>query len=47
MKGRNNTGVLNPMYGKKQKEKSKELQSIRAKNRKKHECPHCKKFFDP
>ena len=47
MKGRNNSGVSNPMYGKKQKEKSKELQSIRAKNRKKHECPHCKKLFDP
>lgn len=47
MKGRNNAGTSNPMYGKKQKESSKEIQSFRAKNRTKHECPHCKKLFTP
>lgn len=47
MKGRNNAGTSNPMYGKKQKESSKEIQSIRAKNRTKYECAHCKKLFTP
>ena len=47
LKGKDNSGSSNPMYGKKQTESSKELQSIRAKNRAKLECPHCNKFFAP
>jgi hypothetical protein len=46
-KGKDNSGLANPMYGKKHADSAKELQSIRAKNRSKSECPHCKKFFAP
>lgn len=47
MKGKDNSGEKNPMFGRKQKESSKELQSMRAKNRIKKECPHCNKWFGP
>jgi hypothetical protein len=44
LKGKNNAGEHNPMFGKVQKESSKALQSYRAKNRPKLECPHCGKI---
>ena len=47
MKGRNNSGASNPMYGKKQKETSRQLQSIKAKNRIKEKCSYCMKLFTP
>lgn len=40
-KGKNNSGSHNPMFGTQHKESSKQLQSQRAKNRPKLECPHC------
>lgn len=40
-KGKNNAGEHNPMFGKTQKESSKAIQSHRARNRPKFECPHC------
>lgn len=41
LKGKDNSGSHNPMFGKVQKESSKALQSHRARNRPKLECPHC------
>jgi ribosomal protein L37AE/L43A len=41
LKGKNNSGSYNPMFGTQHKESSKQLQSQRAKNRPKLECPHC------
>ena len=41
LKGKNNSGSHNPMFGTQHKESSKQLQSQRAKNRPKLECPHC------
>jgi len=43
LKGKNNAREHNPMFGKIQKASSKALQSYRAKNRPKFECPHCGK----
>ena len=40
-KGKNNAGEHNPMFGNQHKESAKALQSYRAKNRPKLECPHC------
>lgn len=45
LSGKNHLGNANPMFGKSQAESSKELQSIRAKNRPKLECPHCNKVM--
>ena len=41
LKGKNNSGEHNPMFGNQHKESAKALQSYRAKNRPKLECPHC------
>ena len=40
-KGKNNAGEHNPMFGNQHKESAKALQSDRARNRPKLECPHC------
>jgi len=45
LKGIDHLGTANPMHGKNHSESTKQLQSLKAKNRPKIECHHCNKII--